>query len=98
MEVDPAALSNIEWTEISKLLITLWIFLGVILTFAATLVLGHIAIPSLVASHHLPEKLLKLRPPLYTTAIFIFGAAMFLIFRAADLYGFMNNFYQRWWI
>ncbi len=98
MEVDPAALSNAEWAEISKLLISLWIFVVVALTFAGTLVLGHVLIPSLVDSHHVPESLLKLRPPLYMTAILFFAVAMFFIFRATDLYGVMYNIYQRWWI
>ncbi len=98
MTPDPSALTNIEWTEMSKILISLWVFVGAALSFAAALLTGHVMIPSLVESHHLPERVLKLRPAFYATALVFFGGAMYLITRATGLAEVIGTFYERWWI
>ena len=95
---DPAALTNVQWTELSKLLISLWIFVGSIIVFAASLLVAHVLIPSLVESGHLPERYLRFRTSLYTVGIVFFGGAMYLIARAAGLAEVIGTFYERWWI
>ena len=96
--MDPTALSNSEWTNIGRLLINLWIFLGLMLAFAFSLLMGHALIPSLVATRHLPERLEKMRPALYTVALVFFGLAMFFIARATSMATVIAKIYERWWI
>jgi len=98
MTPDPSALTNVEWTEMSKILITLWIFVGAVLAFVLSLLTAHAMIPSLVESRHLPERVLKLRPAFYGSALVFFGGAMYLIVRATGLAKVIGTFYERWWI
>ena len=96
--MDPAFLTNFEWTELGKTLILLWAFLLLIVLFAANLLLAHAFIPSLVSTGHLPEGFLRWRNPLYGAAILFFGLAMYVIALAADRAHIVGDIYPRWFL
>ena len=96
--MDPAGLDNFEWTEISKLLLNLWIMVVLIVSFATNMLIGHIFIPSLVASHHLPRELQKTRPLFYAAAVVSFGLTIFVLFLVIDLADVLARFWEDYWI
>lgn len=96
--MDPAALANYEWTEIGKLLTNLWIMVGLIVFFATNLIIGHIFIPSLVASSHIPNIAEKSRPAFYAMAILSFAAATYVLFQVIDLSDVLSRIYDDYWI
>ena len=96
--MDPAGLANFEWSEISKLLINLWIMVALVVFFATNLIIGHIFIPSLVASSHIPEKMQKARPAFYALAIISFAATIFVLTIVIDRAGVIREIYETFWI
>ena len=98
MTPDPSSLSSAQWTEMTSLLISLGLFVGAMIAFAGSILLGHVLIPSLVGTKHLPVSLLKLRPAFYITGLIFFGGAIYLIVRIVNLTDVIGTFYDRWLI
>ena len=98
MTPDPSSLSNVQWMEMGSLLISLWLFVGAMIAFAGSILLGHVLIPSLVETKHIPASLLKLRPAFYITGLIFFAGALYLIVRIVNLTDVIGTFYDRWFI
>jgi hypothetical protein len=96
--VDPAPLANPEWLDIGKLLSTLWGMVALVVFFATNILIGHIFIPSLVASGHLPEQAQKTRSAFYVLALASFGASLFLLSEVVDLAGVLRRIWEDFWI
>lgn len=75
--MDASVTSASQWTQITSGLVWFWTFLSCMVVFAATLLLAHAAIPSLVSTHQLPRRMLNVRPVFYGLAIVFLVAAMF---------------------
>ncbi len=96
--MDPNAILNPEWTDIGDMLTYLWITVGLIVVFATNILIGHIAIPSLVETEHIPAKLQKARPLFYAAGVAAFGLAMFFLFLAVGEAGVIRRFWASYWI
>ena len=70
------------WADIKIFTQNIKFFVLFIIIFAANMLVGHNAIPSLVKSHHLPASVSKLRPPIYVVALISFVAAMYFVITA----------------
>ncbi len=82
--MDPATLSNAEWTGIANMLTNLWVMFLFIIVIGSLYLVAHAGIPSLVASHHLPQSAQRLRIPLYvllfvSIALYAYFLAMTII-------------------
>ena len=96
--MDPAALYGPEWSDIGTLLSNLWIMVALVVFFATNMMVGHVLIPSLVASAHLPVAIQRVRPLFYGLAIAsIVGAFVVLldIIAATDV---LERFWDTYWI
>lgn len=96
--IDPAPLSIIEWTEIGKILTHLWITVGLVVFIATNLLVGHIFIPSLVASGHIPGMAQRSRPAFYALAILSFAAVIYVFIRIVDLSEVIRLIWDDFWI
>ena len=96
--MDPTGLANPEWSDIGKLLTSLWIVAGLVLFLAGNLLIGHALIPSLVASFDLPPIVQKTRPFFYAVAGASFVAAIFFLSRVIGLSGVLDRFWRDYWI
>ncbi len=96
--MDPAPLSGFEWSELGRLLTTLWLVVIFIVIFAANMLLGHNFIPSLVASQHISNNWQKTRPFFYLAAIVCFGIAMFFLADVVEAAGVLRRFWPNYWI
>ena len=96
--MDPAGLSNAEWTEIGKLLFTVWCLVGYVVLLAANMLVAHIFIPSLVASYHVPAVAQRARPLFYVVAVGAFAGALYEISKAIELYDVIRTIYEDYWI
>lgn len=81
--MDPATLSNAEWTGLANMLTNFWFMLLLIVIIGSLYLATHVCIPSLVASHHLPRGFERARLPLYVVLFvclglygYFFGAAI----------------------
>ena len=82
MEIDPNYINSAIWADIKIFTQNMKFFVLFIIIFAANMLVGHNAIPSLVKSHHLPASVSKLRPPIYVVALISFVAAMYFVITA----------------
>ncbi|KAA1284982.1 MAG: hypothetical protein EGP03_05410 [SAR202 cluster bacterium] len=82
MEIDPNYINSAIWADIKIFTQNIKFFVLFIIIFAANMLVGHNAIPSLVKSHHLPASVSKLRPPIYVVALISFVAAMYFVITA----------------
>ena len=96
--MDPAGLANYEWTEIANLLTSMWILVGLVMSFAGSMLIAHALIPSLVASYHLPAPIQQTRPLFYGMAIVFFGSALFFVIQIIGLAGVLERFWDDYWI
>ncbi len=96
--MDPAPISPASWSEIGKMLSTLWIVVVFIVLFAANWILGHNFIPSFVASEHIPRSWQKARVLFYGAAAVSFGLALFFFIRVVDFAGVLQDFWADYWI
>ena len=82
MEIDPNYINSAIWADIKIFTQNIKFFVLFIIIFAANMLVGHNAIPSLVKSHHLPASVSKLRPPIYVVALISFVAVMYFVITA----------------
>ena len=79
LEIDPNYISAAVWADIKIFTYNIKFFVLFMIIFAANMLVGHNAIPSLVKSHHVSASLSKLRPPLYLVAVVSFAAAIYFV-------------------
>lgn len=96
--MDPAPLTTAEWRELGALLTNLWIVVAFVVFFAANMILGHMCIPSLVESRHIPDRWQKTRPVFYALAIISFILALVFLARVVDFAGVLRSFWADYWI
>ena len=96
--MDPSSLANPEWSDISSLLTNLWLGLASVVLLSVNLVIGHIVIPSLVYSFHLPLIMQKARSIFYLLAVAFLGAAVVFAFKAISALDVIGRFWNDYWI
>ena len=96
--MDPMTLGPSEWSEISKLLVNLWLAVLFVVIFATNMLLGHNIIPSLVAAGDVPHVVNRIRPLFYAVAIACFAAAVFFIVQVVGYAGVLRRIYESYWI
>ena len=96
--MDPAPIGPASWSEIGKMLSTLWVVVVFIVLFAANIILGHNLIPSFVQSDHIPRSWQKARVFFYGAALASFGIAMLFLLRVIEFGGVLRNFWADFWI
>ena len=96
--MDPTPLTSSEWSELGKVLTSMWLMVALVIFFCTNLLVGHILIPSLVASHHLPPSLQKARVGFYALAIAGFAATLFVLTMAIDAAGVIADIFETYWI
>ena len=96
--MDPAALSGSEWSGIGSLLSNLWIVVALVVFFGTNMMVGHILIPSLVASAHLPGGAQKVRPLFYAAAIASIAIAVAVLVQVIQDAEVLERFWSNYWI
>ncbi len=96
--MDPAPIGAASWSEIGKMLSTLWIVVVFIVLFAANIILGHHLIPSFVEPEHIPRSWQKARILFYGAAITSFGVAVYFFLRVVEFGGVLEDFWADYWI
>ena len=98
-EIDPNYIGPEAWAYVSIFVRNIWFFVVSILVFAAHMVIGHAAIPSLIQSRHIPRTFNKIRIPIYAIAILAFASAIFFVIRAFQGgYEAISLIYPDYWI
>ena len=96
--MDPTALGASEWSDISKLLVNLWLVVLFVVIFATNMLLGHNLIPSLVASGDVPRTVNRVRPLFYALAVIAFAVAIYFLVQVIDYAGVLRRIYDSYWI
>lgn len=96
--MDPATLSNAEWTGIANLLTNLWVMLLLIIIIGTLYLTAHAFIPSLIASHHLPEMAERTRIPTYALMVISIVLYFYFIGAAISESGVLGDIFETYWI
>ncbi len=94
----PQTLGTGDWNSLTTLLLTLWLFAFVTITFAISLLLGHAVIPSLAYTRQLPRLVRFLRPIFYVVAAIALGIDVFIVLQLGGQLGILQNIYPRFLI
>ncbi|MDI3339647.1 MAG: hypothetical protein QJR03_03865 [Sphaerobacter sp.] len=87
-----------QWTQINSGLIWFWAFPSCIVIFAASLLLAHAMIPSLVSTRQLPQKAMSVRPVFYLIALVALVGAIFSLANIVTHLSVLYDLYQKVWI
>lgn len=96
--MDPSPLGPFEWSQLGKLIVTLWIVVLFIVLFAANMIIGHNFLPSFINSGHVSGSWQKARLVFYAFAIISIGLAFFFLSQVIILAGVLRNFWPSYWI
>lgn len=96
--MDPMMPTAEDWKLIEPLLWNLWLFVLFMVGFAGNLMLGHAVIPSLVWTHHIPQRASMLRLPLIVIAFISFGIALYIFYNFATNLDVIYRIYGKVWI
>ncbi len=94
--LDPDPVTMSVWADINSVLLFLGIYIVLISTFAASVLVGLAFIPSLVSTGHLPRSAMKLLPVAIALGLLaLIGAGVFL---ALVVIGYQkaDDFFPRW--
>lgn len=87
-----------QWAQITSGLIWFWAFVACIVVFAASLLLAHAMIPSLVSTRQLPGRALGARPVFYGLALIFLVAAIFAFANIVIHLDVLYDLYGKVWI
>jgi len=96
--MDPSPLANTQWSDIGSLLYRIWLMVGLVVLMATNVLIGHIFIPSLVATFHLPSGIQKTRPAFYAIAATAAIAVVFVLIQVIGLADVLDTFWPDYWI
>ena len=96
--MDPTTPTVAAWADIGDLITGMAVMVGLVVFFSTNMLIGHVFIPSLVASSHIPEKLEKVRPVFYALAVISFAATIFVLTIVIDRAGVIRDIYDTFWI
>ena len=96
--MDPTGLANPEWTEIGETLTMLWLVVASVVFLATNVIVGHIVIPSLVASGQIAANAQRARPVFYALALAGFAIGVFFFVQVIELAGVLERIWDDYWI
>ncbi len=96
--MDPTTPTIADWGDISDLITGMAVMVGLVVLFATNMIIGHIVIPSMVASSHISEKFQKVRPACYALALIFAVATIYVLTIVIDRAGVIRNIYETFWI
>ena len=96
--MDPTTPTFADWGNINDIVLGMTVMVALVVSMATNMIIGHIFIPSLVASSHIPEKMQKARPAFYALAIISFAATIFVLTIVIDRAGVIRDVYETFWI
>lgn len=82
-----------DWNSLTLLLLSLWLFAFVTITFAINVLIGHAILPSLSYTHELPFWLSLIRPVFYVIAVLAFAADVFIVIQLGNQLGILPAIY-----
>ena len=96
---DPALITSELWTGLGNHLTFLWGFVGSVWVFGLSLLIALGAIPSLVATGHLPRVARYSQPLFFGSAATGAAAAVFFMSQMAPgIYDVLGAFWSRWFL
>lgn len=77
--IDPRTITGADWPGIELLVYLLWGLVVINVSFAFSMLVAHAVIPSMVATGHIPSRVLSFRPLLTVLAFLFLVAALFIV-------------------
>ncbi len=91
----PQFLGTDEWNSLTGILVTLWLFAFLTITFAMNLLIGHAILPSLALTRQLPFVVRLVRPIFYVIAAIALGFDVYVMLLLGSQLGLLQIIYPR---
>lgn len=98
LDITSAKITTGQWSELTTTLVYLWIFVGSMVMFAGSLLIGHGIIPSLTSTRDLPAHFLNYRPIVLLISAFFLLVAIFCFVNFIDHMTVVYDIFNRVWI
>ncbi len=98
LDITSAKIQSGQWSDITTTLVYLWSFVGAMVMFAGSLLIGHGLIPSLTSTRDLPARYSNYRPIALISAAFFLLCAIFCFVNFVDHMTVVYDIFNRVWI
>lgn len=87
-----------QWSHLTTTLVYLWSFVGSMVMFAGSLLIGHGIIPSLTSTRDLPARFMNYRPVILLISAFFLLVAIFCFVNFIEHMTVVYDIFNRVWI
>jgi hypothetical protein len=98
LDITSSRITTGQWSDLTTTLIYLWSFVGSIVMFAGSLLIGHGLIPSLTSTRDLPASYINFRPIALISSAFFLLCAIFCFVNFVDHMTVVYDIFNRVWI
>lgn len=98
LDITSSRITSGQWSEITTTLIYLWTFVGSMIMFAGSLLLGYGIIPSMTSTRDLPASYMNVRPIILIVSAFFLLVAIFSFVNFVDHMTVMYDIFNRVWV
>ncbi len=98
LDITSARITTGQWSQLTTTLVYLWSFVGSMVMFAGSLLIGHGLIPSLTSTRDLPGHYMNYRPIVLIVSAFFLLVAIFCFVNFIDHMTVVYDIFNRVWI
>lgn len=98
LDITSSKITSGQWSSITTTLVYLWCFVGSMVMFAGSLLIGHGLIPSLTSTRDLPARFMEYRPIVLLVSAFFLLCAIFCFVNFIDHMTVVYDIFNRVWI
>ncbi len=98
LDITSARITTGQWSQLTTTLVFLWSFVGAMVMFAGSLLIGHGLIPSLTSTRDLPSHYMNYRPIVLVVSAFFLLVAIFCFVNFIDHMTVVYDIFNRVWI
>ena len=98
LDIIPARIMSGQWSDLTTTLIYLWSFVGSMIMFAGSLLMGYGIIPSMTSTRDLPASYMNFRPIILIISAFFLLVAIFCFVNFVDHMTVLYDIFNRVWI
>ncbi len=98
LDITSSKIATGQWSDLTTTLVYLWTFVGSIVMFAGSLLIGYGIIPSLTSTRDLPEEFMDFRPVILLVSAFFLLVAIFCFVNFVEHMTVVYDIFNRVWI
>ncbi len=98
LDITSSRITTGQWSDLTTTLVYLWTFVGAVVMFAGSLLIGYGIIPSLTSTRDLPANFLNFRPVILVVSAFFLLVSIFCFVNFVEHMTVVYDIFNRVWI